>query len=125
NYGQTRALSGFIKIRILKELTPIECIKGCQFHERIENRLDENALLGFATAGRRTRWRRTAETAFTGKRPAAMACFSNPKGTVNYKQGELTDWVRIKMTNAPVPDIHSFPASLEQVIKYYLELHNE
>ncbi|EOI3549545.1 hypothetical protein ACMSZT_004449 [Cronobacter dublinensis] len=111
-------MSGFIKIRILKELTPIECIKGCKFHEKIENRLDENTLLGFATAGRRTRWRRTAETAFTGKCSAARACFSNPKGTVNYNEGELTDWVRIEMANAPVPVIHSFPASLEQVIKY-------
>ncbi|MDI7691682.1 RHS repeat-associated core domain-containing protein, partial [Cronobacter malonaticus] len=44
--------------------------------------------------------------------------YKNPKGPVGYNEGKLTDWVRIEMTNAPVPVIHSFPASLEQVIKY-------
>ncbi|MHC5178879.1 RHS repeat-associated core domain-containing protein, partial [Serratia rhizosphaerae] len=44
--------------------------------------------------------------------------YKNPKGHVGYNEGKLTDWVRIEMTNAPVPTIHSFPASLEQVGKY-------
>ncbi|SFN47366.1 hypothetical protein [Xenorhabdus japonica] len=44
--------------------------------------------------------------------------YKNPTGHVGYNEGKLTDWVRIEMTNAPIPTIHSFPASLEQVGKY-------
>ncbi|MCW7550929.1 hypothetical protein OO184_24130, partial [Photorhabdus sp. APURE] len=44
--------------------------------------------------------------------------YKNPTGHVGYNEGQLTNWVRIEMTNAPIPTIHSFPASLEQVGKY-------
>ena len=44
--------------------------------------------------------------------------YKNPTGAIGYNGGKATDWVRIEMTNAPIPTIHSFPASLEQVIKY-------
>lgn len=44
--------------------------------------------------------------------------YKNPTGPVGYNGGQLTDWVRIEMTNAGVPVIHSFPASPAQVGKY-------
>ncbi len=37
---------------------------------------------------------------------------------VGYSNGSLTHWVRIELTKAGRPVIHSFPASLEQVQKY-------
>lgn len=44
--------------------------------------------------------------------------YKNPTGPVGYNGGKLTDWVRVEMTDNPIPTIHSFPASLEQVGKY-------
>ncbi|NUU69035.1 RHS domain-containing protein [Enterobacteriaceae bacterium BIT-l23] len=44
--------------------------------------------------------------------------YKNPTGAVGYNSGQLTDWVRIEMTNTGVPIIHSFPASPTQVSKY-------
>lgn len=47
-----------------------------------------------------------------------FAFYRNPTGPVGYNNGHLTDWVRIEITNAPIPVIHSFPASAGQVGKY-------
>ena len=44
--------------------------------------------------------------------------YKKPTGAVGYNSSKATDRVRIEMTNAPIPTIHSFPALLEQVIKY-------
>ena len=46
--------------------------------------------------------------------------YKKPTGAVGYNSSKATDRVRIEMTNAPIPTIHSFPALLEQVIKYIL-----
>jgi len=44
--------------------------------------------------------------------------FYRSPNPVGYNGGKLTNWVRIELTDAPTPTIHSFPASLEQVKKY-------
>jgi hypothetical protein len=45
-------------------------------------------------------------------------CSIDRNPPVDYNNGELTNWVRIELTKAGEPVIHSFPASPEQVQKY-------
>lgn len=44
--------------------------------------------------------------------------FYRSETPVGYNNGELTNWVRIELSKAGEPVIHSFPASPEQVKKY-------
>lgn len=44
--------------------------------------------------------------------------FYRSETPVDYNNGELTNWVRIELSKAGEPVIHSFPASPEQVKKY-------
>jgi hypothetical protein len=44
--------------------------------------------------------------------------FYRSETPIGYNNGELTNWVRIKLSKAGEPVIHSFPASPEQVKKY-------
>ena len=50
--------------------------------------------------------------------PPFRRMFYRSNTPVGYNNGDLTHWVRIELTKAGEPVIHSFPASPEQVQKH-------